>query len=219
MPYIIILIELLFLNILLQGQQTTEWKLVKNCDNIKAYVQKVPESKIKKVKVETLLDVTLTELVALIKDAENHNNWTFLNEMAEIIEESNDCNWKYYGLTNTPWPVTNRDLVTSVSLIQNKIDYSVTITSIAIPDFLPQEEDCIRVKHIKAVWTLNPIGNGLVHIVFELEIDPGGNIPIWLVNLAVTKGPLKTLEGLINEINSNKYKGVKLNYIEEFEIK
>lgn len=212
----IILFELLFLNVVLQGQELTEWKPVKSCNNIKAYVQKLPDSEIKRVKVETVLEVSLTELVAIIKDAENHNNWVFFSDRAEILEETDDCNWKYYGFTDTPWPVNNRDVITSVSLIQNKVDYSITITSIAIPDFLPKDEDCVRVKHLNAIWKLNPIGNGTVHISFELEIDPGGNIPLWLVNLAVTKGPLKTVEGLIEEINSKKYKNIKLDYVEEF---
>jgi len=216
LPYLIILIELLFLNVVLLGQEHTEWKPVKTCDNIKAYVQRVPGSELKRVKVETVFETSLGELVAIIKDAENHKNWVFFNESAEILEETNDCNWIYYGVTDTPWPVTSRDVVTQVSLSQNKIDYSVIITSIAIPNFLPEEEDYVRVEHINAVWYLNPIGNGTVHINFELEIDPGGNIPLWLVNLAVTKGPLKTVEGLIEEINSKKYETIKLDYIEEF---
>jgi len=191
---------------------------VKNSDNIKAYVEKGPSSQLKKVKVETVVEASLSELISIIKDAGNHKEWVFMNENAEIIEDMG-CKWKYYGTTDLPWPVYNRDIVTNVSLVQDTIDYSVTIVSISNPDYLCQYEDYIRVRHLITKWTLNPIGNGTVHILFEMEIDPGGNIPIWLVNMAVSRGPLKTMEAFIEKVKENKHKCYKIDFIEEFGLK
>lgn len=213
---ITILIEILFLNSMLFGQDNNNWKLVKNFDNnIKAYVQKVPDSQIKKVKVETILEATLSELVSILKDSEDHHNWVFLNKKAITIEITDNFNWKYYGLINSPWPVSDRDFVTEVSLIQNRIDYSITITSSGIPEFLPKEDCCVRVPFIYSVWTFNPTGNDSIQVSLELEADLGGNIPVWLINMAVTKGPVSTMNGLIDELKKNKYKSIKLDYIRE----
>ena len=213
--YLVFLVNIIVLNSGLIGQDKSKWELVKSCNNIKVYTQKVADQQIKKVKIESVVTTTLSELVALFKDAKNHSNWVFLNESAEIVEIADNFNWKYYSYTDTPWPVSNRDYYTSIVLLQNKIDYSVTISSIAIPDFGPKQEDCVRISYIKSVWTLNPIGNGFVHISFELEIDPGGNIPAWLVNMAVTKGPYNTMVGLIKELKTDRYCNIKLNYIDE----
>lgn len=214
--FLIILVNLLLINVVLMGQKESEWKLIKSYDNnIKVYVKKVPESKINRVKIETVIEATLSELVALLKDAENHHNWVFLNDHSEIIEEESDFKWKYYGYTDTPWPVSDRDYCTEVWLEQNDIDCSITLTSAAKPDLLPKTKDCVRIPYIYSVWTLNPIGNGSVHIRLELEVDVGGAIPIWLVNLAVTKGPLNTINGLIDELKTDKYKCCKLDYIKE----
>ena len=200
----------------LQGQSDIEWKLVKNSDSIKVYVQKGPSSQLKVVKVETVLKATLSELVATIKDAENHTNWIFLSKKAKVIERIDDKNWKYYGITDAPWPVYDRDFITMIRLKQDKTDYSITITSTSIPHYLPKNEDMVRIPYIRSVWTFNPLQNGTVHISFELEADPGGSIPLWVINMAVSKGPYKTMEGLIKEIESGKYKCRKLNYIKEF---
>jgi len=133
-----LLVNLSFLNSLLVAQNNNNsWELVKNCNNIKVYTQDVPNQQIKKVKVETIAKTTLSELITIFKDAENHSNWVFMSESAKIIEVINDNNWKYYSYTDTPWPVSDRDYYTNVVLHQNKIDYSVTITSIAIPDYAP----------------------------------------------------------------------------------
>lgn len=210
------LIILFSFSLVLQGQNDIEWKLVKNSNNIKAYVKKEPSSQIKKVKVETVLKTSLSELVAAIKDAENHKNWVFLNEKADVVEQIDEFNWIYYGISCTPWPVWDRDFVTKVHLEQNKTDYSIIVTSVSMPDYIPENKEMVRIRYIHLVWVFNPIGNGNVHISVEIETDPGGNIPIWLINMAVSKGPYKTVEGLINEIKSGKYKNHKLDYIEEF---
>ncbi len=214
--YLAIIVEILFLNVILFGQNGSDWKLVKNCDNnIKAYVQKVPGSQIKKVKVETVLKATLSELVIYIKDSEHHNEWVYLNKKAYIIEETDDFNWKYYGYTDSPWPVSNRDYITDVTMIQNKVDCIVTITAVGIPEFIPEKECCVRIPYILSIWTFNPIGNGSVHASLEIEADLGGNIPLWLVNMVVTRGPLNTMNGLIEELETDKYSSSRLDYIEE----
>ncbi len=214
--YLAVIVGVFFLNIVLLGQEKPSWKKVKDSDNITAYVQKLPSSQLKKVKVETVLDASLSELVALIKDAKNHNKWVFFNNRAEIIEETDDFHWKYYGYTDSPWPVADRDFITDVSLCQNKHDRSITITSIAIPDYLPEIEDCVRIPYLTSVWYLVPISNDSTHITLEIEADIGGSIPVWLVNLAITKGPMRTIKGLIKELKTNNYDYSKLVYIEEF---
>jgi len=215
LKYLVFLVIALVFNSALMGQNIKKWELVKSCNDIKVYTQKVADLQIKKVKVETVVVATLSQLITIFKDAENHHKWVFLSESAKITEVIDDNNWKYYNFTDTPWPVSNRDYYTSVVLYQNEIDYSVTIKSVAIPDYAPEVDGCVRISFIKSVWTLNPIGNGLVHISFELEVDPGGNIPAWLVNLAVTKGPYNTMTGLIKELKTQRYSNIKLDYIDE----
>ena len=212
--YLVSIFNIVLLNSFLVCQDTN-WVLVKNCNEIQVYTQKVPDLQVKKVKVETVVVATLSQLITIFKDAENHSNWVFLSESAKIVEEIDDNNWKYYNYTDTPWPVSNRDYYTSVILIQNEIDYSITITSVAIPDYEPEIDGCVRISYIESVWVFNPIGNGSVHISFELEVDPGGNIPAWLINFAVSKGPYNTMIGLIKELNAEKYQDVHLDYIDE----
>lgn len=213
--YLVILIEFLFINIVLLGQEKTNWKQVKESDNIKAYVQKLHSSQLKKVKVETILDATLSELVSIIKDVDNHNNWVYYIERSEIIEKTDDFHWKYYGYSNPPWPVSNRDFITEVTLEQNEQDSSIIITSEAIPDYLPTTKGCVRIPYLSSVWYLVPLRNDSIFISLEIVADIGGLIPIWLVNMAITQGPLITIKGMLKELRTKNYSQAKLDYIEE----
>ena len=69
LKYILLLIvsNVIFLNLCGQNK---DWKLVKENENIKAYVCKLPDSPIKKVKVETMVESNLSQLVSIIRDAD-----------------------------------------------------------------------------------------------------------------------------------------------------
>ncbi len=207
---------LLTLNIVTAAQDTLpEWKLLKDDNGIKVYTKKLPDLRIKKVKVESDAITSLSQIINLIKHAENHNNWVFMSDNARIVEEIGDFNWKYYNYSETPWPVSDRDYYTSVTLTQNKNDSAVTITSVSIPDYRPELNNCVRIPYIHSIWRLSPIQSGCIHIIFEIEVDPGGSLPAWLVNFAVGKGPYYTMSGLLDEIKNGKYKNCKLSYIAE----
>ena len=212
--FLIIFIIIIFNCSFVFGQKETDWKLVKSSNGIKAYTQNQTGSKIKRVKVEALVQATLSQLISLLKDADNHKEWVYFNKSARMIEVESEYQWKYYGYSDSPWPVSDRDFITEVVLSQDSIDYSVTLISCAIPTFLPVTKDCVRIPYINSKWYLNPVGNGSVYIVFELAADIGGKIPAWLFNLAITKGPLSTMEGLIEQIET-KYKNTNLDYIKE----
>ena len=125
-----------------------------------------------------------------------------------------DCHWKYYGSNDLPWPISDRDFVTQAFLVQDSIGI-VKIVSNALPDFLPEKEDYIRIRNIHSVWTLLPIQNDLIHVSFELEIDIGGKIPVWLINMAIAKGPFNSMKGLREIVDSQRFAATKLTYIND----
>jgi hypothetical protein len=199
-----------------RGDEITEWKLVKNSNDIKAYVEDCPMDAIKKVRVETVVIASLSELVSIIKDAQSHNDWVFLNSESKVLDETDPFHWKYYGRTDAPWPVSDRDCIVETVLTQNPIDYSVKISGFAIPGYKAETDDCVRIKYSNSEWTFNPLGNEMVHVSFELKVDIGGNIPQWLVNMAVAKGPFKTMAGFKKILESGKYQDAKLSFIKEY---
>lgn len=203
---------------LCQSQNNFDWKQVKSNGDIKAYVKKQEGSKIKMVKVETVTEATLSELVCLITDADNHSNWVFMNDHGAVLETMDCSNWVYYGYTDLPWPVSDRDIITISCMTQDSIDYSVKIEARACPNYIPDKNECIRINHVHSLWSLNPLGNGKVHISFELAIDIGGNIPKWLLNLGVTKGPLTTMEGLLDQLAHRNYSDRSRKGIKEYKL-
>ncbi len=190
------------------------WKLVKDNEHIKAYVCKLPDSPLKVVKVETTLDASLSQLISIIRDADHHSDWVFLNDKSFILEDSDDRHWKYYGSNDLPWPITDRDFITQAHLEQDSRG-EVKIESVSLPDFIPEKEDCVRIRDLHSCWTLTPLQNGYVHITFELQIDIGGKIPAWLINMAIARGPYNSMKALRNIVDEERFADANLSYIND----
>lgn len=193
-----------------------DWKLVKNDNEVKAYVEEGSINDVKSVMVETVVIASLSQLVSIIKDTDHHEDWVYMNAESDIVEVKDCCHWKYYGRTDVPWPATDRDFIVQTTLYQNPQDYSISIIGNAVSGFMDKKDDCVRIKDSRSQWTLNPLGNNMVHVSFELKVDIGGNIPNWLINLAVAKGPFKTMKGFKEIVESGRYEDAKLTFIEEY---
>jgi len=197
------------------AQKSESWKKVKDSDGIQSYVMKLPDVAVNKVKVETIIKSGLSSLVALMIDTPRNRDWVFLNMYACVQQKEDEFNWVYYGQNNAPWPVNDRDVVTRVHLFQNPVTKEVVFESVANPDLMPLHEDFVRIPMLHSVWRFIPLGEGRIKLVFELVIDMGGNMPGWLINLAVTKGPSSSMLNFVTLSREEPYLSARMDYIRE----
>jgi hypothetical protein len=213
-----ILVLVIFFQVLFSGTliaQGENWRKVKDSDGIQSYVMKLPDLDVNKVKVETIIKSSLASLVSLIIDTPRNVDWVFLNTYAITSHHTDHFNWVYYGQNNAPWPVCDRDVVTRVHLWQNPTTKEVVCESVADPSLEPEHEGFVRIPMLRAVWRFIPLGDKKVKVVFELVIDLGGNMPAWLTNLAVTKGPSSSIKKFIALVGEEPYLSAHLDYIKE----
>lgn len=181
------------------------WKKVKEKDGIIVYAQTSDSTNLKIVKVTAEVHVPLSALVILVKDIHNQKNWIYLYKYSKILKNYSPKHWIYYGQTDTPWPVVDRDVVSNVVLKQDQNTKIVTITSKSIDNFYPAQKDFVRVPYIYSQWRFVPERDGNVKITFIIEVNAGGNIPLWLMNLTATKGPFHTMKNFLREVRKEKY--------------
>ena len=89
-------------------------------------------------------------------------------------------------------------------LTVTKIDSSSTkLTLESLPDELPKKNKTIRVKKLMGHWLLEEM-DGKTMVTQQLFIDPEGNLPPFVVNSLLIKGPFKTFKNLQDSVASNK---------------
>ncbi|MEO6758206.1 MAG: START domain-containing protein [Saprospiraceae bacterium] len=193
------------------GQGTDGWLLKNDKDNVKVYYKKTAD--IQEIKLATSLQTTLTGLVHLLSEVENYPTWGYKVMESRLLKRISDTEMFYYTRLDFPWPLADRDMIMHTTLKQDPVSHRIISTSTAMPDYLDKVPDVVRITNARTQWTLVPGKNGWVYVEYYLHSNPGGNIPDWVVNMAIDVGPRETIKGMRGLLPQTRYQAVNLNYI------
>lgn len=193
----------------------TDWKLKNEKDGIKVYVGAVPDSKFKAIKVDCELNTTLSQLVKVLLDIKTCPEWVDHTKSCTLIKQVSPSELYYYSEINIPWPAQNRDFVAHLRVHQNPETKVVTVDGPAVDGFVPEKDGIVRVHSSKGLWILTPVKKGWVKVVYTLQTDPAGAIPVWLVNMLVASGPMKSFQALKLQLQKPAYQHTGLDFIKD----
>ncbi|WP_426670107.1 START domain-containing protein [Mucilaginibacter sp. McL0603] len=193
----------------------TDWNLKNEKNGIKVYSSQVSNSKFKAIKVECELNATASQLVEVLLDIKACPEWLDHTKSCTLLKQVSPSELYYYSEVSIPWPVQNRDFVAHLVVHQNPETKVVTMDGPAVSGFVPIKEGIVRVHSSRSLWIITPLKKGLVKVVYTLQVDPGGNVPAWLVNLLATQGPMKSFEGLIVQLKKPAYQNAALPFIKD----
>lgn len=190
-----IILTLIIILFLFQGKSNA-WEKVKEKNGITVYTRKREGSGFKEFKAVMLIRTSLSSLIALVDDIEASPLWIDTCKEGTLLRRVSPKETYTYTVNDAPWPVRDRDAVVHNIIEQDPQSGVVTIRTTAVPDYIPEKPDLVRVKKIDAYWRFTPLGDGLVELVYNVYNDPGGNLPAWLVNSAAISQPYNTLINL-----------------------
>ena len=209
-------IGLLFLILFTVRQHVSaqsDWELRTEKQDIKVYTRTFPDSKFKAIKVELILQATMSRLVTVLLDIKTAPQWVYATKSATVLKQVSPLDVIYYSEVKLPWPMSNRDFIAHLITTQDPHTHIVTILGPTLNDYVPEKKDLVRVKRSEGKWVLTPMDKGYIRVEYTLRTDPGGDIPAWLFNLFVTKGPLESFEHLKTHLNKPEYANSRLPFI------
>lgn len=192
-----------------------KWRLEKNEEGIQVYLRDTVGSALKSFKGTMTIKSSLSSLLKVIKDTDSYPRWLHNCQSAKNLKQNGNSNSINYVVTNMPWPVADRDLVVASSLTQNKSTKRIEIKLQAKPKFLAKVAGKVRIEKMNGRWLLTPTGNDNINVIYEMSIDPGGNIPKWVVNSMALDLPFYTLRNLRKIVKEDKYLNAKIEGILE----
>jgi len=189
------------------------WALKKEKDGIKVFVRNRKGSSLKDIRVTCTLQSTLGGIVHILTSKDEYKEWIYACSESYLIKDDGVFESYHYQVTDAPWPVEDRDLVLHSVVKQNKTTRQVEIVVKNVTDILPDYSGKVRVPYYDACWKITPLGENLVEVDYTISLDPGGNVPLWVINLAVSEGPLKTMQNFRDRLEM--YKDKRLSMIAE----
>ncbi len=191
---------------LLEKIQNTTCSLRQQNEWLKIYTCPVPSSDFLSFVGIARFDVPVSNVLALLYDVDAATEWVWkTREMKVLRELDGDEGRVVYQLVSAPWPLSDREIITQSQGFVDPDTSEVFIRINALPDFLPENPDYVRVRQMEGAWNIMPLSETSCRVVFRLHIEPGGEIPSWLANIAVIDTPYHTLANMRNMVTREKY--------------
>jgi START domain len=193
----------------------TDWELKLDKENIRVYTKNTDNSPLKSVKTVCSINTSLTALTAVLLDINNSIDWVYATKKITLLKQISPGELIYYSELEIPWPVNNRDFIVGLTVLQDEKTKMVTVAGMNKPAYLPAYKDIVRIQQSYSKWVITPLQNGQVKIEYELRVDPGGKVPVWLINMFATKGPFETFKKLREQVKKPAYNHVRLPFIKD----
>lgn len=191
------------------------WILKQDRDGIKVYTKDLENSSFKAVKTVCIIDASLTKLTAVLLDINSSKDWVYATKSCTVIKQTSPSELFYYSEVTIPWPVNNRDFIVRLKVSQDAKTKVVTVEGENKPTLLPEKKNIVRIQQCYSKWIIVPQTNGQVKIEYVLQVDPGGMVPAWLINLFATKGPFESFKNLRLQVKKPAYSRVVLPFIRD----
>lgn len=177
--------------------QKSKWKLKKDKNEIKIYTRSKPGHAIKAFKGVTEIDAPMKKLEKIILDIPNHSNWMY-NVVSSEVVYSHATRPIQYNVLKAPL-IAKRDVIVQWHIVRKADRVILNFKGIKHDD-LPPQKGHVRIPLLEGKWELVNKGAGKTQVIYQSRGDPGGKIPVWIINLTIVALPYKTIMGLKKQL-------------------
>ncbi len=192
---------------LLEKIQSNTCSLRLQKDWLKIYTCPVPSSDFLSFVGIAVIDAPQHSVLHLLYDIDAATEWVWKTREMRILQELSENEGRIvYQLVSAPWPLSDREIITQSQGYKDPKTGEVFIKMTAKPDFLPENDNYVRVRQLEGAWNIMSLPDDQCRVVFRLHLEPGGEIPSWLANIAVIDTPYNTLANMREMVKRDKYK-------------
>lgn len=171
-----------------------DWKLAKDEDGIKVFLNSAPGSQYQSFRGVALIKADVQTLSYLQENLTIACKWLYACADMRLLKVDGDSTFVYLT-TALQWPANTRDMVLQVRT-ELTDDGGVLRHLSAVNDMQPPVPGVIRVEQLQGIWQMVPKGERETEVTYQLQAEPAGDIPSWLANRFVIDAPMVTLKTL-----------------------
>jgi len=183
------------------------WEPLYDEDGIKVWRKEVPNSDFVAFRGIGKIRAPLLNVAAVIHTADREEEWMANCSEARVLGYTGRVDAYVYHRVGSPAPfVADRDTVlkTKTQLMAAEKSLKIEFENTVLEKMGPVE-DVVRMPTLKGHWILKQVDTYTTEVEYQVQADPGGALPAWLVNLVSKKLPLETLKGLRRQVEKSGY--------------
>ena len=174
------------------------WEKVKTEDGVAVYEKKISGKLAFRGVGEIAGDPS--KLIGVLENPVRWKHWIDNFKSGRLLEKKSDFHKVFYQSFDSPFPVSDRDLVYESKISSAGEGRTVRVEMRSVRHALAPKTVGVRVKLTYASYRIEVLGKERMKVTFETMSDPGGAIPGFMANWATRSYPVTLFDGLRKEI-------------------
>lgn len=198
-------------------ERNTPKKLVIDRQDIKVWTYQVADNPSFNYRATTTVQSNLVGTVAAIMDTQYLKEWVPHTRRVELLESDEKAGtFSMLMEIDFPFPLNDRDVVFA-GTVKQQPNGTILIQNRATSHAkAPERSDFLRVNRYEGSWILRPIDATHTEVTTIGYADPGGILPIAIVNMFVQQQPYLMLRNMKSVVQSPKYQRSRLFNLKNF---
>lgn len=187
--------------------ETPEWEEITDEEGIKVWQREVEGTSLVEFRGRAMVDAPMKMLIAVLRDQKRKTEW-LQNCMANAaLHYYSTTHLVVYNRVKSPaFFISDRDVVLDVKATIDLPQKSLTLNFVnATHAKMPPVDGAVRMPNLKGYWKLVYKGPNRTEVTYQVQADPGGALPKWLVNWASKGIPFNTLKRLREQVKKPGY--------------
>jgi hypothetical protein len=147
----------------------------------------------------------ILDTFAVISDADRQKEWMHKCADSAMLKTVDKMTRITYNRTDAPWPVKDRDCTLRAKVDVITPGKEIKIRFRAIKTRLKGEvADVVRMPVLEGHWYMVAMGPDKTLVEYQVNADPAGELPDWVVEQTSKDLPLHTIVNLRGQLNKTK---------------
>lgn len=192
--------------ITIQKYKDIPWEKVNDDDDgLRVWNRDIPNSDVRELKAERVIDVSADKVWVAINDIEKYTEFMpYLSEVTILSRKPNQV--VAYHRIDAPL-ISNRDYTLTITSALNSKEGHFFRHWITTNDEGPApKKNFVRVTICEGSWTLEKMGPKKTRLRYWVHTHPGGSIPNWIVNKANSVSLPTLFSAIENRANDPSWK-------------
>lgn len=181
------------------------WETIATRDGIVVSRRMIENRRLPQLRAQGEVRGTPQEILAVLLDVPAYRKWVPDCAEARTLERTSASRSLIYTRTNLPWPVADREAIIDqeVIFVREPTLLKIVFQAVAAPE-VPRARGTIRTNFAVGSYTIEAIDGKRSKVTYEVDADPGGALPDWLVRRESTRNPLETIAGLRRQLDRTR---------------
>jgi hypothetical protein len=183
------------------------WELVQDEEGIQVWGLEIPGKDLPGFRGVTVVDASIDEILNEMLDIPTHVEWMYRCRDARMLKQMTESHGILYNRVRAPWPIKDRDMVIDVDYRFTPQHNALTIRFRNTNEVdVPVPFWTVRIPRIEGFYRLWLDDAGKTNVLYQVEVDIGGNVPDGSARRYARKLPFVTLLNLRERAESSHRK-------------